>query len=354
MRRFIIVILALLLVLAFSTALANSASDPLISLSYIQNSFLPGLKSSGEKALDGAFDGIRDQAASRVEKIYENYAPGSGLTVYSGTESYVPLYMLPYSRLEISSGGSIVLSSGDMKIESISGSVVDVSSGSEVKAGTTLQRGVRYFCCENTVAVYRVQSSGQCMVDGYHAYTGGYRTDAMAYADVSQSDWYRDYAAWIWQRKVYFDISNNAFRPNDPALRADLVYALWRISGAPAPTSKAGFNDLKEDWYRDAVCWAAENGIVNGYSATVFGPGDKVSREQIATIMYRYASWLGQSTGGTKDLSVFSDSGAVSSWAKTAMSWAYGRGLINGMTQTTLVPGGTATRAQVAAILSRF
>ncbi|MBQ3405467.1 MAG: S-layer homology domain-containing protein, partial [Oscillospiraceae bacterium] len=141
---------------------------------------------------------------------------------------------------------------------------------------------------------------------------------------------------------------------NDPATRADLVYSLWRLSGAPAPASKAGFGDLNEDWYIDAVSWAAANGIVNGYSATVFGPDNNVTREQIVTVMYRYAAWLGQDTRASKDLSAYSDAGSVSSWARTAMSWANARGLITGMTDTTLVPTGTATRAQVAAILERF
>ena len=107
-------------------------------------------------------------------------------------------------------------------------------------------------------------------------------------------------------------------------------------------------------WYSDAVSWAAANGIVEGYGGGKFGPNDPITREQMAAILYRYCAFKAYDTSESADISRYDDAGSVSSWAREAMSWANGAGLITGMTGTTLAPRETATRAQVAMILMRF
>lgn len=115
------------------------------------------------------------------------------------------------------------------------------------------------------------------------------------------------------------------------------------------------FTDVPEDaWYTQAVYWAQETGVVKGYPDGTFLPDRDVSRQEMAEFLYRYASWNGDDVSAAAELSAFSDSGQVAEWANTAMSWACGRGLINGMTETTLGPEGNATRAQVATILTRY
>ena len=130
---------------------------------------------------------------------------------------------------------------------------------------------------------------------------------------------------------------------------------LYRLEGSPAVTGTSAFVDVPAgQWYTDAVNWAAANQIVKGTSATTFAPNDSITREQMAAILYRYAQYKGYDVTASADLSAYTDAAIISSYAVSAMQWAVGEGLINGITDTTLVPGGSATRAQVAAILMRF
>ena len=136
--------------------------------------------------------------------------------------------------------------------------------------------------------------------------------------------------------------------------RAMLVTVLHRMDGSPAPKTESKFVDLKDDWYKNAVAWAAENGIVNGLDDDHFGPDGSVTREQAMTMLMRYAKYKGMDVSASADLSKFDDVGNVSQWANEAVHWAVAMGLINGTTPTTLEPQGNSTRAQVAAILMRF
>jgi hypothetical protein len=141
--------------------------------------------------------------------------------------------------------------------------------------------------------------------------------------------------------------------------RAMVVTVLWRYEGSPAAPSST-FSDVAEGtWYDQAVSWAAECGVVNGVGNNEFDPNGLVTREQIATIIYRYSLMNRINTAGREDLSTFPDDDKVSDWSYDAMSWAVAEGLIGGMTvgnggEIHLKPEGNATRAQVATILMRF
>ena len=140
------------------------------------------------------------------------------------------------------------------------------------------------------------------------------------------------------------------FAPNSETTRAQLVTILYRLSGQPAPSGDSGFSDVETGtWYTDAVAWAAQNGIVNGVSDTQFVPG-----EQLAVILYRYATYQGYDVSQRADLSGFVDAGTISTYAQEALSWANAQGLVLGFEDDSLRPQGTATRAQIAAVLMRF
>jgi hypothetical protein len=147
---------------------------------------------------------------------------------------------------------------------------------------------------------------------------------------------------------------NNNFSPDMNMNRAMLVTVLHRLDGQQ---NKKGvmFTDIPEgQWYSDAVSWAATNGIVSGYSQGIFGPDDSITREQLATILYRYAAYLGLETKSGGNLTGFNDQDRVSDYALEPMSWAVEKGLITGLPGKLLNPGGNATRAEVSAILMRF
>ena len=133
------------------------------------------------------------------------------------------------------------------------------------------------------------------------------------------------------------------------------VTVLYRMDGEPAVEEKAAFTDVADgSYYAAAVAWAAKNGIVNGVSETSFDPDASITREQMAAILYRYASYCKVDVSAAADLSGYADASAVSDYAKTAMQWAVAGGVMNGTSATTLDPSGTATRAQAATVLVRF
>lgn len=126
-------------------------------------------------------------------------------------------------------------------------------------------------------------------------------------------------------------VTATAFKPDDPMSRAMLVTVLYRSEGEPAPRGTAPFKDLKADWYRNAVTWAYANKIVNGTSATTFSPDSPITREQIATIFFRFAEFTGRDTSSRKDLGQFPDSEKTAGYARDAVSWAAAEGLIAGV-----------------------
>ena len=175
------------------------------------------------------------------------------------------------------------------------------------------------------------------------------------FTDVSPEDWFADAVEFVVLRGLFQGVSETEFAPNMPMTRAMLVTVLHRLEGTPAPAATSGFRDVVPDfWYTDAVAWARETGVVQGYSEEEFGPDDSITREQIAVIIYRYAKNKEDDVSTAADLSRYADFGSVSDWALEAMQWANAVGLITGRTETTLDPAATATRAEVATILMRF
>ena len=150
-------------------------------------------------------------------------------------------------------------------------------------------------------------------------------------------------------------VGEGQFAPNATTNRAMVVTILYRLAGEPAVAGDVGFTDVVAgQWYTDAVAWAAQKGIVNGISETEFAPSGDLTREQLATILYRYAESAGYDVSAQADLSGFPDAGDIQSYATQALSWAVAEGLLQGFEDDTLQPQSTATRAQIAAILMRF
>lgn len=177
----------------------------------------------------------------------------------------------------------------------------------------------------------------------------------IAFTDVDPGMWYADAVQFVVSKNLFQGMSATEFGPNVTMSRAMLVTVLYRMSGETAKSSSA-FIDVKPgDWYAEAVSWAQENGIVQGITDKTFAPNGAVTREQMATILCRYAQRQGTvQEADASVLSAFADASSVSSYAVSAMSWAVQEGLLSGVGDRTLAPGGFATRAQVAVILQRF
>ena len=177
------------------------------------------------------------------------------------------------------------------------------------------------------------------------------------FTDADKQAWYHDGVHWAIEKGIMNGTGENTFEPLTSTSRAMIVTMLWRMEGSPQVDDNMTFKDVPDSqWYTDAVRWAEANGIVNGYSEDAFGPDDKVIREQIVTILYRYAQFKGMdvSKSETAYLNDYTDAKDISEWAVKAFRWAVDAGVIQGMTETTLSPKGDAVRAQVATILMRF
>ena len=176
-----------------------------------------------------------------------------------------------------------------------------------------------------------------------------------SFVDVSVSDWFVGDVEYVFANGLMDGVGGGAFAPYQNTSRAMIVTVLWRMEGKPVNDSVLSFTDVPSgQWYTEAIRWAADKGIVTGYSAQVFGPNDSITREQLAAILYRYAGYKGHDVSSRADLHGFTDLNKVSAWARDALSWANGKGLINGMPDGTLDPLGKANRCQTAAILHRF
>jgi hypothetical protein len=315
-------------------------------------------------------------------------ASGNTVTVSLNTMEASSLTAAQRSAAAGSAVYDISIFCGDSRISSFGGGSITVSLPYTLKAGED----------PNRVMVWYLNDSGElkqmtstydkttCMVrfttTHLSYYVVGYQTVSApadwknTFTDIKSGDWFYDAVKYVSQNKLMSGISDTSFAPNENMTRSMLVTVLYRLAGSPAVKGTGTFKDVPGGkWYTGAVEWARENNIVTGYGNGRFGINDIATREQLAAILYRYTMLSGLNAvdpdktvdadktvdpGKTADavksadLKAFADSGEISGWAQTAVKWAAGEGILTGLTDKTLAPGGKATRAQVAAILQRL
>ena len=182
-------------------------------------------------------------------------------------------------------------------------------------------------------------------------------TSVLTFADVKEDDWYYESVQYVFNNNLMKGISEVEFAPQNTVTRAMLVTVLYRLENEPATDGSLGFIDVGLDsYYVNAVLWAKEHGIVSGISEKEFAPDKNITREQIATIIYRYAEYKGYdvSIGRNANVLPYTDFVNISEYAISPMQYAIVSGILKGKTETTLNPLDNATRAEIAAILQRF
>ena len=181
------------------------------------------------------------------------------------------------------------------------------------------------------------------------------RIHTISYNDVTAGDWFTPDVIYVTLTGL-MNGTGDGFSPNNNINRAQLVTVLYRMAGQPEVTGENPFTDVPDgQWYTDAVLWAAENGITDGTSETTFSPNNPLTREQMATFFYRFANFeAGEPIEVTGDLSGYTDADLVADYAVDAMTWAVGEGVISGIGNNTLAPDNTASRAQMATVLTRY
>ncbi len=179
-----------------------------------------------------------------------------------------------------------------------------------------------------------------------------------SFTDISDNEWFAESVEYVKDKGLMNGITVTTFEPETCITRGMIVTIIYRLEGSPEVKSESRFSDVNPTYYYcTPIIWASENGIVNGYSQDTFAPDDEITREQFATILYRYAEKRGIDISFDAEkvnLSNYEDVGKISDYAVNAISWANVTGLINGVTVTTLEPQGKATRAQAATIFMRF
>ena len=181
------------------------------------------------------------------------------------------------------------------------------------------------------------------------------RIHTISYNDVTAGDWFTSDVIYVTLTGL-MNGTGDGFSPNNNINRAQLVTVLYRMAGQPEVTGENPFTDVPDgQWYTDAVLWAAENNITDGTSETTFSPNDALTREQMATFLYRFADFeTEEPIEITGDLSGYTDADLVADYAVDAMTWAVGEGVISGIGNNTLAPDNTASRAQMATVLTRY
>ncbi len=216
--------------------------------------------------------------------------------------------------------------------------------------------GLRFFCI---VLIFATTFCGyaQAISKDTVSCDGGASCPSNGFQDISLDSWYHSAVDYAVSEGLFQGISETEFAPEQPMTRAMMVTVLWRYSGGAAEGNPP-FSDVPEDsWYTEAVAWAYENGIVTGVETDLFDPEGEITREQMATILYRFAAGKELDVSNTAALEHFGDAVQVSAYAKEALCWTYAEGIITGSDEDGtlwLLPGDSATRAQVAAILMRF
>ena len=177
----------------------------------------------------------------------------------------------------------------------------------------------------------------------------------LPFEDVDSDEWYYNAIKYSYNNKIIMGYNSTTFAPNDNITRGMLVTILYRMEGSPKVSTTSKFPDVKDSsmYYYKAVNWAASNKIVSGYDTGKFGPDDNITREQLAVILWKYSKYKGKDKDVTADFTKFLDSSKISSYAKKGMNWALGVGVMHG-SNGKLLPQGTATRAEAAAMLSNY
>lgn len=356
MKRIVTLTLVLALLTVMSGAYAGPAgtsADPLITKEYADNDYAAAVMDSLGASLDTRLQTVYNEAAQAIGADVESLPPAE-----SFSNGYNSFSLLPGGSVSVSAGGSVILTSGDMSLASLTGEVVDVAAGSPVNyIGSSLSAGKRYFSADATLAVYTSVGGAVFLLDGPYTAISGVTEPPHKYSDVKSGIWYESAANWVYENKIFRDYKGDIFNGGGAATRAEAAYALWAAADFPETEYSAGYTDLAEDWYKTAVNWASEKGIIHGVGDSRFNPSGTFNRAMLAELFYLYVQTSGGDVSATADISGFKDADVIASrtaWASDAIAWGVATDIIHGNPDGTYAPLNNSTRANLAVLLMLF
>ena len=322
-----LLVLAMLVTVFAGLAVTASAADTVLSV-YTQAG------EAGEKTL------AKSYTAEELKKLAETKADGYGYQYFKKGEQAV--VATEYVTLDtLLTDADVTFADGD-SLSFVCGTT-EADYAAESAAGKRMPSGV------TELIIVSAAKAEEKPAEEKPA------EDKTGFADVKTSDWFHADVAYVVENKLMTGTSDTTFNPAGSTTRAMVVTTLYRMAGSPEVTGKTAFTDVAAgSYYEKAVIWAAENSVASGTSATTFEPNKAVTREQLAQFLFKYAQYNGLSAVTlAENLSSFADNDAISAYAIPALQWAVGQGFLNGA-DGKLLPAGTATRCQFAAILHRF
>lgn len=353
------------LALAMSCALSGVAaasvgtqSDPLISRDYLEGAFWNSIKESvtsgvtaalrvAYQAAEDKLNALGTELLSALGEATEDLLPEG----WQSAESFTAQSGEREDTITLSLGSGLVWTSGSARTSAV---MVDVTSGAEVPAGGSLTASHRYLAAEQTVVTVTSRTARWMAEGTWHTTADGISVVELPFTDVEEG-WYYDAVCYVYDRELYRGVSATEFAPLTLMQRGMMTTVMHRLAGSPPVEYAPLFSDVPDgQWYSSGTVWAGQNNVVSGTDQGTFLPGNNVARQQIAVILYNYASrYMGRDVSARGDLTVFSDAGGIAGWASDALSWAVGVGIIQGSGGLVRANDG-ATRAEVAIMLQRF
>lgn len=350
----------ILTALACGVYAVTSQEDSLISLGYLEDVFYPEAMDAGEEQILDELEAVYDEAADDLDRIHEGLLEQAGVDEGLYSHALAPRDVALGDQFTVKTGAGIMLFEGAAQVRH-DGAFIDVTEGTELVSGDKLVSGHRYLAGEETTAEIIVTSGiARLGVQGSYAMKEG-KADALPFYDVSSDDWYCDAVSYVYNAGLLTGAGEGKFEPHRTMDRAMLMTAFYRLAGSPAremEKATATFDDVKEgDWYYSFVRWAATQEITAGIGDNRFGPTLQLTREQVVTLLYAFATrYMGKSMDGRADVSGYSDYEQSSQWARDALSWAVRYDILDESWAGKNTLGGhlLADRAEVSAMLSAF
>lgn len=343
---------AVLLALGIATAAlaAGGLDDPLISVSWLYHSLAPRLEAQFQKETDEKLDSLEADYSGRMDALH-----------FASAGEYD--YAAGFTRLDFSEGGSVeldtfgcfLMTEGRMRLLEGPCEVLDLSTGQVCAPGSWLEAQHKYFAAEGSGALFRAYSGAEGYVDGYYLHTAaGEIPPAERFTDVD-GHWAREQILMLAELGVVKGTDEDLFSPEAKVTRAMFVTVLGRLFGADDTVAESRFSDVKpSDWFAPYVQWASEFGIVTGNEDGTFAPNRNITREQMAAILIRFCGAFGYVLPEVNGEESFADVDEISAWALDSVELARRTGLMTGRSGGIFDPGGTASRAEMCAVISRL
>ena len=335
-------------------AVALGQGDSLITLSYLNETYIPAIVAQGEQVHEQMLTEAYQTAADELKQINEQ---GSGQRGLYSEDSRARGFARG-DQVSFSTGAGFLLISGQADI-TFEGTVIDVTEGAEISDGEKLRVGHRYLVGEETKATVTITSGlASAGVQGGYAWVQSGEKSA-PFTDVSSADWYCSAVDYAYFNGLFSGMGDDTFAPSSNMDRAMMMTVLYHLAGSPEEERLAAvetFSDVTSDkWYFTFVNWAAAQGVSAGTGDGMFSPTQQVTREQVVVLLYNFATnYMGMTLPERADITICADYDKVAFWSQDAISWAVAGGIMGADNGGKLEPGRSASRAEVAYMLMSF